>query len=291
MQRTETGSRGFSPVFNELQAIQGFGGQIDWSRVSDYFQSGRFIVKLNGAAAIGADSLTVDALEYALKQGDILRGADIPTVTVELSGNEAIGQTAISVVALSGALPNGAILYFGTGEFMKLTAAAAAGDTSLTVEALEVAVESGDTATFQGGEHNIEVLADAAVGATSVSIDNLKFALADNTELEADYTRSNDGKFLAVGTVMVKTSAGKLIPRRDYSSTLSDVKINEVLASDAWENSKSAAKTGFGTYSSGLFYENLMPDADVDGNLPSAYKTELEAVGFKFTDYSDNRIS
>ena len=48
-------------------------------------------------------------------------------VVVTLSGNEAIGQTDIGVTALSGPIPSGAILKSGAGEFMQLTAAAAAG--------------------------------------------------------------------------------------------------------------------------------------------------------------------
>lgn len=87
-------------------------------------------------------------------------------VVVTLSGAEAIGQTAISVNALSGPIPSGAILKSGAGEFMQLTAAAAAGDTTLTVEALEVAWESGDTATYAGAVRTVVVRSGTLVGRT-----------------------------------------------------------------------------------------------------------------------------
>jgi hypothetical protein len=72
-------------------------------------------------------------------------------VIVTTSGVAAAAAVAIPVIALSGAIPNGTILYFGeTGEFAMLTAAAAVGATSLTVQALGQQIESGDTATYAG---------------------------------------------------------------------------------------------------------------------------------------------
>jgi hypothetical protein len=291
MQRTETTSRGFSPIFDELHATPGFGGQVDWSRVPDSFASGKFTIQVTEPAAIGEEELTVAALKHALKQGDILRAPDVPTVLVTLSANEAIGQTDISVLALPEALPSGAVLNFGVNEQMVLTAPAAKDAVLIVVEPLDTAVESGDTATYQGGEHNIEVTADAAEGATTVAVAELQFALADNTELQGDYTRSDDGRFIPIGTHISRTEDGFIIPRSAYDGDLNDVKVAEIMQSDAWEKSKSAAKSGYGTYSQALVYENLMPDADTNGDLPSAFKTELAAGGFKFTDYIDSRVS
>lgn len=87
-------------------------------------------------------------------------------VVVTLAGNEAIGQTAIGVNALSGPIPSGAILKSGAGEFMQLTAAAAAGATELTVEPLEVAWEIGDTAVYAGVVGHVTVRSGTLVGRT-----------------------------------------------------------------------------------------------------------------------------
>jgi hypothetical protein len=60
------------------------------------------------------------------------------------------GATSIPVAALSGPIPNGTVLRFSVDEYARLSAAAATGATTLTVEALVNALESGDTATYVG---------------------------------------------------------------------------------------------------------------------------------------------
>jgi hypothetical protein len=54
------------------------------------------------------------------------------------------------VDALSGPIPSGTVLNFGTNKFARLTAAAAAGATSLTVAAIPTALVDNDTATYAG---------------------------------------------------------------------------------------------------------------------------------------------
>jgi hypothetical protein len=129
-------------------------------------------------------------------------------VVVTLSGNEAIGQTAIGVTALSGPIPSGAILKSGAGEFMQLTAAAAAGATSLTVEALEVAWESGDTATYAGAVTHKTVPSGTLVGRTIAERDaGTAFGPADVDDDEiyltafdvSDVTTNNDVDFYRHG--------------------------------------------------------------------------------------------
>lgn len=71
------------------------------------------------------------------------------TITVGVGG-AAQGATTVPVVALPVALPKDLVLPFGTGEFVKLTAAAAAGATSISVEALVNALEAADTAVYGG---------------------------------------------------------------------------------------------------------------------------------------------
>jgi hypothetical protein len=75
--------------------------------------------------------------------------ADAVVVTVA-TGGAAQAATTIPVAALSGPIPNGTVLRFSIDEFARLTAAAAAGATSLAVEALVNAVEAGDVATYAG---------------------------------------------------------------------------------------------------------------------------------------------
>jgi len=92
--------------------------------------------------------------EHVLAGGAMLTASTFEkedSVLVTTSGVAAIAATSIPVTALSGPIPLGAILDFtGAGEFAKLTAAAVAGATSLSVEALDAAVESGDTALYAG---------------------------------------------------------------------------------------------------------------------------------------------
>lgn len=75
---------------------------------------------------------------------------DAVTAVVGAAGAIATA-TSVPVAALAGPIPNGTLLDFtGSGKFAKLTAAAAAGATSLTVEALPEALVSGNAATYAG---------------------------------------------------------------------------------------------------------------------------------------------
>lgn len=89
-------------------------------------------------------------------------GAD--SVVVTASAAALAGATSISVNALSGAIPSGAVLKFGAGEFAELTAAASAGNTTLTVEALASGIEAGDVAVYSVGTKRIA--SGTAVGRT-----------------------------------------------------------------------------------------------------------------------------
>lgn len=103
-----------------------------------------------GAKLIAAEFLATDAV--------------VVTTTAEALAT----ATTIAVAALSGAIPVGTILYFGAAsEFARLTAAAAAGATSLTVEALPQTIESGDVATYTGsGSQLATVVSGTPVGRT-----------------------------------------------------------------------------------------------------------------------------
>jgi hypothetical protein len=74
---------------------------------------------------------------------------DAVVVVVGAAGALA-AATAVPVDALPGPIPSGTVLNFGTNKFARLTAAAAAGATSLTVAALPTALVDNDTATYAG---------------------------------------------------------------------------------------------------------------------------------------------
>lgn len=111
------------------------GRQIDWEAVGATYRSTAFTVTANGVAAQGATAITVDALPQPVKAGTILR--------------------------------------FGASEFAYVTTDAAAGATSLTVEALVNAIEDNDEAIVAG----------------------------------------NGDKSIPSGTIMAQLASGKLIPR------------------------------------------------------------------------------
>lgn len=284
MNRTRTNPRALAARINpDAHGDKGVGGQIDWSRVGAYFYNvGKFTVKLAEAVSKGETAIDVDALPYPLKKGANLDFGAYESVLVTTTAQAAAAATSIAVAALSAKIPAGAVLNFtGAGEFAVLTAEAAEGATSLDVEALDAQIESGDTATFEGGAINLEVKADAEAGATSITVEPAPFDIADDTEAIATQSGST-GRKIPAGTVMARTSAKKLIPRADADAETAV----EILVSDADEESMSDAKTGYGTYKAGGFYENLLPDAGTNGasagDLPSAWKTEL-GVRFWFT--------
>lgn len=109
---------------------------------------------------------------------------DAVTVLVG-AGGAAQGATAVPVGALSGPIPAGTVLAFDAGEFAKLTAAAAAGATSLAVEALPNALEANDTATYAGVRTDKPIPSGTFVGRTFAERDsNVGFGPAVDTDDE-----------------------------------------------------------------------------------------------------------
>lgn len=133
-------------VLDPNSMVRNDGRQVDWAEVPDKYKATAVLVKLNGAASADDTSLTVDAL-----LGDI---------------------------------PAGTLLHFGESkEFARVTVAAVAGGTTLTVEALPSALEDNDEAYFGG----------------------------------------NGNKFLKAGTVVAqKVSTGKIVPRAHVPSLAAD---------------------------------------------------------------------
>ena len=293
MNTTSTPTRPLNFLFNAAQAVLGRGGQIDWSKVGAYFYAkGKFTVKLNGAAAAGADELTVDALSHPLTKGTNLDFGRYAPVTVTVNDADVnAGETGITVVALPGPIPAGTILKFsGSGAgFAKVTADAAAAATALVVEALPEDIDNAATADYPGGPKNAEVTEDVAAGATTVPVEPLPFDLDNDAEAIADYTGSGDKRMIPAGTVMARTDDDLLIPRRDAT----DETATEILQSDAQEGALKDAKSGYGTLIEAQVYENLLPDADDAGDIPAGYKTEMATNGgrFNYSDWNDDRAS
>lgn len=270
------------------------GYQIDWERTTDFFSAGKKIIKANGAASVGADAITVDAIPVPLRAGQRIDFGVVETVVVTLDA-ALINATTVGCDALSGPLPNGAILKTADSqEFLKLTAAAAEGAETLTVEAIPNALEGGETATFQGGVNIVEVLEDTAQGATSVPISNLVFGIADNAE---GYTQNpsslvGDLEIPEATAMALDATSKKIFPRRDAD----DEEIIGFLASKATNSriNRTDSRSGYGLVVGGTtLYENLLPDADSSGDLPSGWKTEIatNTLGFLYRDYTDSRAS
>lgn len=194
------------------------GRQIDWDTVPDTYRQ--------GAVAVTA-STTADS-----------------------------GATAIVVTAITAAIPKGHVLYFGqAGEFARLSAAAAAGTTSIPVDATGTTIESGDSAIYPG----------------------------------------SGKKFIPAGKAMVELTSGKIVPRSDRPGSetcrgfLETNAIQDevsaaltgygmIIGGVIYENLLPDATAGATT-----------------GTLPDAYKTELvnatnpRSTGFAFEQYQDNR--
>lgn len=109
---------------------------------------------------------------------------DAVTVTVA-AGGAAVAATAVPVAALSGPIPAGTVLAFDAGGFAKLTATAAAGATSLAVEALPNALEAADAATYPGVRADRPIPSGTFIGRTYAERDsNVGFGPAVDTDDE-----------------------------------------------------------------------------------------------------------
>ena len=174
---------------------------------------------------------------------------------------------------------------------MQLTADAALGATSLTVEALEVAWESADTATAPAIQQLVEVTADAEVGDTSLTVKALDFWINDGAEAFVGTGAGGGGRQVLAGTIMAELADGRMVPRvmRPGAETA-----KYILATLANEDSETDAVTGYGVIKSAAVYENLLPESSGSPKVAnSTYKTELLAQGgyWMFEQYGDSSAS
>lgn len=144
----------------------------------------------------------------------------------------------------------------------------AAAATSITVEALPLAIPAGTMLDFNGSL--AKVSAYTVAGATEIPVYALADAIADDAA--ATYKVNTSAyKVVAAGTIMTVLESGKMIPR---SMVTGSEKATGLLVSDAGEGDRFAAKSGYGLiiHAAGI-YENLLPDygaASFD-----TWKTEL----------------
>lgn len=158
------------------------------------------------------------------------------TVVVTANGPAIATATSITVDPLPGALPSGAVLDFtGAGEFAKLTAAAAAGATSLTVEALDAGIEDNDTATYiPSGAVKKTVLSGTVVGRTIAERDagtgyGPADAADDETRILAfsieDVSQDASGVLYRPGSVVKENLLPEVLAGTLVAGVLADVRV------------------------------------------------------------------
>lgn len=202
-------------VVDMMSLIQDTGQQIDWT--------------LSGVARFRRGAFQVIIDDASIAQGD----------------------TTVGVEPLLYALPKGSVVDFGTGDVLVLTAAAAEGATSITVNPVH------------------STIADNAVG----------YAVQEGYR--------DAGHRIPAGTIMARNATNhKLFPR----VLVTGAETAEcVLLTDAKDDSKTDSLTGYGVTYGGILYENFMPDAVVaTGLVSSTYKNELGAR-FVWRRYRDSR--
>lgn len=95
----------------------------------------------------------------------------------------------------------------------------------------------------------------------------------------------NGRKSIPAGTVMVQDASSKLVyPRKGAAE---GVTAFGILVTSAHEDFTSDAKSGYGVYVGGVFYENLLPDHG--GTDFATMKTEL-GNRYVWETYQDNRV-
>lgn len=172
---------------------------------------------------------------------------------------------------------------FREGAFMvKLSAAALATATSISVDALSAAVPKGTVLVFGVGKY-AKTTAIANAAATSIAVEALPAALADNDEAwVSDVTNK---KVIPAGTILANLAAGKAIPR--YAVTGAETATG-ILETTAVESDN---QTGYGEIVGGFIYSNLLPDYGRTGF--ATWQGELNAAGvsagFGWRTYVDSR--
>ena len=177
--------------------------------------------------------------------------------------------------------------YRSGNEIVKLSAAALADATSISVDALPVALPVGTLLYFASAKEFARVTAPAAAGATSVTVEALPTALEDDDEAVVGGTGHLT---IPAGTVMAELASGKVVPRAIRPGSETSIGLLETAAD---QTSRSDALSGYGLIIGGVIFENLLPDATGSpAVINSTYKTELQTAGvgtgFAFRQYGDD---
>jgi hypothetical protein len=108
---------------------------------------------VSSAAGFVADWNSIDRLDgRQIDWANVSESERLTPGQIVTTSGAAAAATSLPVTALTVAIPSGTVLNFlpGSGKFAKLTAAAAVGATSLTVQALPTTIANLDTAVFPG---------------------------------------------------------------------------------------------------------------------------------------------
>lgn len=301
--RTTTYPNRIPFVVDQHTLVRNDGRQVDWELVPMSYASamGEYTITVNQAdVAAGDTSITVDALPVALPAGTVLDFGSYAAATVTINdATTAAGDTTVTIASFTGFIPDGTILDFGVDGAGNVQIVKLNGDldgtsspvTSMTVVELAAAIVDASTATFAGGDIVAKLTASAASGATSITVEPLQFAVANDAE--ATYRMGLGKRLIPAGTVMAELTSGKVVPRAARPGSETAIGL---LATDAAEGDTSAAMSGHGVLIGGVIYENLLPEASGSpATIDATHKTELQATGvgtgFSFQQYSDDRES
>lgn len=114
-------------------------------------------------------------------------------------------------------------------------------------------------------------------------------SLSTGRQVDWESITAQDGrKFLPAGTLVGVNDDGQLIPAAPADGEEDPANVFGILVTSAHENLPSDAKTGYGVYVGGVFYENLLPDRE-----DADFDDLREALGPRFVweTYEDDRAS
>ncbi len=191
-----------------------------------------------GAPAWAGDFLSPEHLVPGGAKLDAAQfNATDAVIVVVGSAGAAVDATTVPVDALSGAVPSGTVLDFGGDKYATLTAAAAAGATSITVRALVTALVDNDAATYKGvgkktvpsgtviGRTFVERAAGTPFGPAGDSDDEIYLVAFDVTDAAINndvelYRHSSIVKENRLPNWATLSAAVKAALRANYSTTV-----------------------------------------------------------------------
>ena len=121
-------------------------------------------VTTSGTGAVGATTLTVNALAEAMPAGARLR---FGTFDITLTAEALKGATSLSVAALPHGLADGTVIWLPNGIDIIVRGAVSAGSTTLNVYPIQKAIANGTVIVFQ---KYVVLTASAAAAATSITV-------------------------------------------------------------------------------------------------------------------------